>query len=276
MRQPRRERFSTRIFAHRRTSQPHGTGDPEQGLPAGMPAVHLVVDSLPSHSALYARFQFRRAAGEGTVATGGTNGRAREGWKVPQPGMGTVKPAFDGLPHVGEQVPAIGDLLRLGSAEACTSGILRRAIPGDEFDAGMPFEPAGYRGCRATREEVDDAATIEIDDNRAVAAALPDCPVVDADPDGSRRVGHRDAGDEPQHGRAACRHVEVREETRAACTAAGEADPGLRLAQPPRAPGTRCEEGHGALGEGSASAGWVEAVEPPHLDAEPGLRCRYW
>ncbi|BAR47373.1 hypothetical protein Maq22A_2p42770 (plasmid) [Methylobacterium aquaticum] len=176
-----------------------------------MPAADLVVDSLPSHPALCARFQFRRAAGEGTVAPGGTNGRAREEWKVPQPGMGPLEPAFDGLPHVGEQVPSIGDRLRLGSAEACTSGILGRAIPSDEFDAGVPFEPAGYRGCRAIREEIDDAVTVEVDDDRAVTAALPDRPVVDADPDGSRRVGHRHAGDEPQHGRAACRHVEVRE-----------------------------------------------------------------
>ncbi|BAQ49958.1 hypothetical protein Maq22A_2p40860 (plasmid) [Methylobacterium aquaticum] len=160
VRQPRRERLGARILAHRRTSQPQGTGDPEQGLPAGMPAADLVVDSLPSHPALCARFQFRRAAGEGTVAPGGTNGRAREEWKVPQPGMGPLEPAFDGLPHVGEQVPSIGDLLRLGTAEACTSGILRRAIPSDEFDAGMPFEPAGNRGCRAIGEEVDDAVTI--------------------------------------------------------------------------------------------------------------------
>lgn len=73
-------------------------------------------------------------------------------------------------------------------------------------------------------------------DDRAVTAALADRPVVDPDPDGNRRVGHQHAGDEPQHGRAACRHVdrhvEVREKTRAACTAAGEADPGLRLAKP--------------------------------------------
>ncbi|MEN3237792.1 hypothetical protein PUR29_30330 [Methylobacterium ajmalii] len=187
--------------------------------------------------------------------------------------MGALEPAFDGLLHVSEKVPSIGDLLRLGSAEACASRVLGRAIPGDEFDAGVPFEPAGHRGCRAIREEIDDAVTVEVDDDRAVTAALLDRPVVDADPDGSRRIGHRHAGDEPQHGRAACRHVEMREETRAACTVAGEADPGLRLAKPPRAPGVRCEEVRRRLREGAASAGRVEAVDPPHLDAELGLRC---
>nr|WP_245442717.1 hypothetical protein [Methylobacterium terrae] len=144
--------------------------------------------------------------------------------------MGPLEPAFDGLPHVGEQVPSIGDLLSLGIAEACASGILGRAILDDEFDAGMPFEPAGHRGCRTIREEVDGAVAVEIDDDRTVTAALPDRPVVDPDPDRSRRAGHRHAGDEPQHGRTACRHVEMREETRPACTAAGGADPGLRLA----------------------------------------------
>ncbi len=82
--------------------------------------------------------------------------------------------------------------------------------------------------------------TIEIDDDRALAAALADCPVVDADPDGSRRIGHRMQVTSRSTVRAACRHVEVREETRAACTAAGEADPGLRLAKPPRTPGRAC------------------------------------
>ncbi len=92
---------------------------------------------------------------------------------------------------------------------------------------------AGYRGCRAIREEINDAAAVEVDDDRTVAAALPDRPVVDADPDGSRRIGHRRAGDEPQHGRAACRHVEVREETRPA-SAPPQARPTLACASPSR------------------------------------------
>ncbi|BCM87590.1 hypothetical protein mvi_60510 (plasmid) [Methylobacterium indicum] len=97
-----REGLGSRVFAHHGTRQPHGTGDPEQRLAAGVTAPHLVTDGPPSHPALCTRLQFRRAAGEGTVAPGGTNGRAREGWKVPQPGMGMVEPAFDGLPHVDE------------------------------------------------------------------------------------------------------------------------------------------------------------------------------
>lgn len=141
------------------------------------------------------------------------------------------------------------------------------AVPGDEFDVGVPFEPAGQRGRRSIREEVDHAVPIEVDNDRAITAALPDRPIADADPERTRRVGHRDAGGDLQHGRAARRHVEVREESCAACTAAGDADPGLRLAKPPRAPDARCEKCHGRLDGGLTSAGRVAAVEPPHLNA---------
>nr|WP_246102561.1 hypothetical protein [Methylobacterium terricola] len=187
--------------------------------------------------------------------------------------MSPMKPAFDGLPHGGEQMPSIGDLLRLGSAKACTSSILGRAITGDECDAGLPFEPAGHRGCGVIREEVDDAVTVEIDDDRAVSAALPDRPVVDPDPDGSERVGHRQAGDEPQHSRAACWRMEVRKETRARLHRRRRCRPWPAPRQ--AAACARRAEAQGRLGEGPASAGRVEAVEPPSLDAEPGLRCRY-
>ncbi|BCM87589.1 hypothetical protein mvi_60500 (plasmid) [Methylobacterium indicum] len=112
-------------------------------------------------------------------------------------------------------MPAIRDLLRLVSTDACTSGILGRAIPCDEFDIGVPFEPSASVGA-VLREEVDHMVTVEVDADRTVVAALPDRPTVDPDPDRSGRVGHRQAGNEPQHGRAACRHVQVREETRAA------------------------------------------------------------
>ena len=37
----------------------------------------------------------------------------------------------------------------------------------------------------------------------------------------------------------------------------------------------RFEQIRGRLGESPASAGGIGAVEPPHLDAKPGLRCRH-
>ncbi len=83
----------------------------------------------------------------------------------------------------------------------------RPAAPGERRGLHLGRTPSSDPGRRVRRrdavrasrlpwvpcdpEEVDDAVTIEIDDDRTVAAALPDRPVVDADPDGSRRIGHR-------------------------------------------------------------------------------------
>lgn len=47
------------------------------------------------------------------------------------------------------------------------------AIPGDECDAGVSFEPAGPRGCGPIGEEVNHAMAVEVDHGRAVSAAHP-------------------------------------------------------------------------------------------------------
>ena len=74
--------------------------------------------------------------------------------------MSTMESSFDGLTNVGEQVPSIGDLQRPGCAEADASGILGRAVPGDDPDVRPPFEPAGQRRRAAVRQEVDHAMAI--------------------------------------------------------------------------------------------------------------------
>ncbi len=162
--------------------------------------------------------------------------------------MDTMEPSFDGLTYVGEQVPSIGDLQRPGCTEADASGIFGRTVSGNDPDVGPPFEPAGQRRRGAIREEVDHAVAIEVNHDRAVAAAFPHRPVVDADVDGRRRVGHRHGPDEPQHGRAARWHAQVLQQTCTARAAAGDADPALRFTQPPRARarGSRSSDGDSA------------------------------
>ena len=108
-----------------------------------------------------------------------------------------MKPAFDGLAHVGEQVPAVGHLQGLGSAEAGAAGVFGRAISGQDPDAGPLLEPNGQRRRGTVREKVDDAVTVEVHHNRTVAAALPHGPIVDADVDGGGRLRHRRGFDQP-------------------------------------------------------------------------------
>jgi len=97
--------------------------------------------------------------------------------------MSAMEPPFDSLAHVREQVPTVGDLEGPWGAEVRASGVLGRAIPGNDGYAGPPFEPAGQGRGRAIRQQVDDATAVQVDHDRTVAAALPHRPVVDADMD---------------------------------------------------------------------------------------------
>ena len=74
--------------------------------------------------------------------------------------------------------------------------------------------------------------------------------------------------DKAQDGGAARRHAQLRQEPRSGSTAAGDADPPLRLGQPARAPGAGREEIGHRLGEGTPATARVGAVEAPDLDAQ--------
>ena len=87
--------------------------------------------------------------------------------------MGAVEPAFDGLTHVGEKVPTVGNLYGPGSTEAGATGVLGRAVPGHDFDVRSLQEPAGQRRRGTVREKVDDAVPVQVHHDGSVAAALP-------------------------------------------------------------------------------------------------------
>ena len=52
-----------------------------------------------------------------------------------------LKQTFDGLAHVLQQVPSIGDLLGLGCGFGGRLRVGRRTIAADQLDAGMSLEP---------------------------------------------------------------------------------------------------------------------------------------
>ena len=182
--------------------------------------------------------------------------------------MNAMQPAFDGLAHVGEQMPTVGDLYGPGSTETGATGVFGRTVPGHDFDVRSLQEPAGQRRRGAVREEVDDAMPIQIHQDNAVAAALPHRPVVDADVSGGLRVRHRHGPDQAQHRGPARRHAQVRQEPRLGSAAADDADPPLRFGQPARPPGPRRNEIGRPLGEGASGAARVRAVEAPDLDIQ--------
>lgn len=134
--QPRREGVGGRVFAHGSSGQAHGAADAEQRLPIGVPTPHLVVGGLPPLPALCACFAFRRRAWEGAISSGSKRW-SRDRWQAAKPRMSALQPAFDGLAHVGEKVPTIGNLYGLGSTETGTTGVLGRAVPGYDFDVRL-------------------------------------------------------------------------------------------------------------------------------------------
>ena len=266
--QPRREGVGDSVFAHGGTGQAHGAGDAEQRLPIGVPTPHLVVGSPPPLPAFCACFALRCRTWKGAISPGSKSCRSGDRRQTTEPHTYAIQPTFDGLAHVGEQVPAVGDLYGPGSTEAGATGVLGRAVPGHDFDVWSLQEPAGQRRSGAVREEVGDAMPIQVHHDGAVAAALPHRPVVDADVRGYRRVRHRHGPDQAQHRGSARRHAQVRQEPRPGSAAADDADPPLRFGQPTCPPGPRRDEIGRLLGEGAPGAARVGAVKASDLHVQ--------
>lgn len=66
-------------------------------------------------------------------------------------------------------------------------GVETAAISADHFHLGMSFQPVGAGDHITIFENIDDRATLQIDNDRAVGLRLPPAPVVD--PDDGRRLG---------------------------------------------------------------------------------------
>ena len=90
-------------------------------------------------------------------------------------------PSLGHLPCVAEQVPAIGDLDRGRRTGSDRAPIFSRAVPRDKADFRPDPQPGGQRFGIAIGQQVDRRPVLEIDDDRAVARAFPQRPIVDAD-----------------------------------------------------------------------------------------------
>ena len=111
----------------------------------GVPRVAALPSALRKRPALHAS-----AVAAGDPRQGG--GRYRG---VLKPAAGTREVADEDLPEIVEQVPAVGDLQSVGGALGDGTGVLGRAVPGDDFNAGvmpgaMPraYRPSGPGGRR--------------------------------------------------------------------------------------------------------------------------------
>ena len=83
----------------------------------------------------------------------------------------TLQQAFDGLAHVLQEVPSIGDLLGVGRGFGGRLGVGRGTVAADQLDAGMGRQPGLDGRGVAIGQEVDDFTGLEVDDDGAVASA---------------------------------------------------------------------------------------------------------
>lgn len=87
----------------------------------------------------------------------------------------------EGGTRVFHQMPTVGDLARLRARTRHGMTITGAPIASDNVDAGMARQPRLNGGRMTIRQEIDDATTLEVADDGAVALATLPREVVDTD-----------------------------------------------------------------------------------------------
>jgi hypothetical protein len=108
---------------------------------------------------------------------------------------------FDVVSQVGQQVPAVADLLCGRQCGLDGLGVGAGAISGNDLDAGVGAQPIGHRSRFSAFEHFDRFTPLQVDNDCPVAVTPCDRPVVDAD---DSRCGHVSgvgrSAQLPQHG----------------------------------------------------------------------------
>ena len=173
--------------------------------------------------------------------------------------------------HTFDEVETIGDLDGLGSTLCCRSGIQARSITTDDRELGMIIQPGRRRGSIAVREQVRDPVALQIDQQRAVAAALPPGPVIDAQEVRVPSIEERCCTDNPEQRVWACRHAELGSQTGSRFTTCRECDVLERLTQADAASTVRIRDVQKALGEEPPRTRCCEAAESTDLNDQDDL-----
>ena len=94
--------------------------------------------------------------------------------------------------QVLEEVETVRDLNGVGSSLAGSLRVGTAAVAGDDLDAGMLPQPLGQGLGPAVGEQVDDAAALEVHQDRPILLAFPFGPIVHPEHPGHDRLGGRD------------------------------------------------------------------------------------
>jgi hypothetical protein len=141
--------------------------------------------------------------------------------------VGAVQPPLNRLAHVGQQMPAVGNLHGFGGAQADAAGIPSRAVTCDCLYAWMAPKPLRQGFSCPIRQQVQHAAALEIHHDRAIRASLAYRPVVHANDARRFRCRQRQLVDKAQHRVGAGRHGQMVQQPGTCLAAKGDTDPAL-------------------------------------------------
>ena len=240
----------------------------QQGLPGSVEATHLLVRVPAPCTALLTGSGLATSAREagGTARRRGL--RALSTGQRPQASMCTCEPALHHLSHIQQQVPAICDLLGLGSSLCRRTGILGGAVPGEDFHSRVPPQPRSQRRCRAIRQQFDDTVRLQVDEDGPVSASFAQGPVINTEHPRSFRSGQWSAAHQAQERVRAGRHSQARQHPGPGFRARAHDDGTLGRCQATRPSGTSWQQTRELLGKRAAGACQIAAVEAAHTQLQ--------
>ncbi len=91
----------------------------------------------------------------------------------------TGEQTLERVTQIGEEMPAIRDLLRVRRALPHRVRVGAGAVAGDELDPSVTPQPGRQRAGLAVGQKLDDPVAFQVDQNGSVVLAAPPRPVID-------------------------------------------------------------------------------------------------
>jgi len=104
---------------------------------------------------------------------------------------------LNGLDEIVNQVPPVSYLDSFRSSRRGPQSVTPRAVPTDDLNSRMLFQPIGQCFCFSIRKEVYYLAKLQVTDGRAVVMSFAKSPVIDSDHPKARGRDQPMAADKP-------------------------------------------------------------------------------
>lgn|SRR6266508_1484802 len=176
--------------------------------------------------------------------------------------------AFEDLARVLDKVEAVSNLNGLRRSGTHPTGIFPGAVPRDNFNSGVLFQPGGGRLSGAVRQQINDGMGLTIGQDRAVDLAFVKRKVVDAQDARRGRCGKGGRMGAPQQGVAAGRHCGARALPGSCLATKRQREIAERRIQTECALRGGGEKGRQALTEGGGWTGRSQAAKATQLEQE--------